>query len=195
MIKQHIYRRDKAGYRTVAASAGLTDSAWLSLLEQQTVLRCQSNSPAPVYYQYPLGYGLVLSRCAVDPNGRHGSYLVHQLVVDEPADIEALCALRPVSTSNFRDAYVSPENEVGRLPTLKPESLDDPAQLSAGFRLIDGWFDEARLARLVCTGGDELPSGELRAELLRLCLPSLVNDLGVVACLGAAVLLAVNTVF
>ena len=151
MIKQHIYRRDKAGYRTVAASAGLTDSAWLSLLEQQTVLRCQSNSPAPVYYQYPLGYGLVLSRCAVDPNGRHGSYLVHQLVVDEPADIEALCALRPVSTSIFRDAYVSPENEVGRLPTLKPESLADPAQLSAGFRLIDGWFDEARLARLVAS--------------------------------------------
>ena len=149
MIKQHIYRRDKAGYRTVAASAALTDSAWLSLLEQQTVLRCQSNSPAPVYYQYPLGYGLVLSRCAVDPNGRHGSYLVHQLVIDEPADIEALCALRPFSASNFRDAYVGRDSEVEKLPTLKPESLADPGQLSAGFRLIDGWFGEARLARLI----------------------------------------------
>ena len=149
MIKQHIYRRDRTGYRTVAASAGLRDSAWLSLLEQQTVLRCQSNAPAPVYYQYPLGYGLVLSRCAVDPNGSHGSYLVHQLVADEPGDIEALTALRPLSPANFRAAYVGREGEVEPLPTLKPESLADPAQLSAGFRLIDAWFDEARLARLI----------------------------------------------
>ncbi|MBR3504710.1 MAG: hypothetical protein IKO07_10815 [Clostridia bacterium] len=149
MIKQHIYRRDTAGYRTVAASAGLTGSAWLSLLEQQTMLRCQSNSPAPVYYQYPLGYGLVLSRCAVDPNGRHGSCLMHQLVMDEPADIEALSALRPIAAAHFREAYAGRGDEIELLPTLKPESLADAALLSAGFRLIDGWFGEARLARLI----------------------------------------------
>ena len=151
MIKQHIYRRDTTGYRTVAVSAGLSGSAWLSLLEQQTVLHCQSNSPAPVYYQYPLGCGLVLSRCAVDPNGRHGSYLAHQLVLDEPADIEALSALRPVSTEHFLGAYAGRGSGMEPLPTLKPESLSDPAQLSAGFRLIDGWFNEARLARLIAS--------------------------------------------
>lgn|GEM_PF-4173034 len=149
MIQQHIYRRDKAGYRTVAASAGLTGSAWLSLLEQQTVLRSQSNPPAPLYCQYPLGVGLVLSRCAVDPNGTRGSYLVHQLVADEPADIEALTSLRPLAEDIFRDAYVGHEGEIDPLPTLEPDSLADDARLSAGFRLLDGWFDEALLARLI----------------------------------------------
>ena len=168
MIKQHIYRRDKAGYRTVAASAGLTGSAWLSLLEQQTALRCQSNPPAPVYCQYPLGYGLVLSRCAVDPNGHHGSYLVHQLVVDEPADIEALSALRPFSAGIFREAYVNRENGVEPLPTLKPESLAGPERLSAGFRLIDGWFDEDRLARLI--------EGLFRAARDKRCAVHIVID-------------------
>ena len=132
MIQQHIYRRDKAGYRTVAASAGLTGSAWLSLLEQQTALRCQSNPPASVYCQYPLGVGLVFSRCAVDPNGANGSYLVHSLVADEPDDVEALAALRPLSASCFQEAYAGREGEVDPLPTLKPESLADETLLSAG---------------------------------------------------------------
>ena len=95
MIQQHIYRRDRAGgYRTAAASAGLTGSAWLSLLEQQTVLRCQSYLPAPVYFQYPLGVGLVFSRCAVDPNGSRGSYLAHQLVADDCARCRQACIRR-----------------------------------------------------------------------------------------------------
>ena len=149
MIQQHIYRRDKAGYRTVAASAGLTDSAWLSLLEQQTVLRCQSYLPAPVYFQYPLGVGLVFSRCAVDPNGARGSYLAHQLVADDPADIEMLASLRPLSARVFQEAFAGHEGEVDPLSTLKPESLADEEQLSAGLKLIDGWFDEALLTRLM----------------------------------------------
>ncbi len=149
MIQQHIYRKDKAGYRTVAASAGLTGSAWLSLLEQQTILRCQSDPPAPVYFQYPLGVGLVFSRCAVDPNGMHGSYLVHQLVANEPQDIEALASLRPLAADAFQEAYAGREGEIDPLPTLKPEALADSDLLSAGLKLIDGWFSEPLLARLL----------------------------------------------
>ena len=149
MIQQHVYRRDKAGYRTVAASAGLTGSAWLSLLEQQTALRCQSNPPAPVYCQYPLGAGLVFSRCAVDPNGAHGACLVHSLVADEPDDVEMLAALRPMSASCYLEACAGRDGGIEPLPTLEPDSLADEALLSAGLRLIDGWFDEALLSRLL----------------------------------------------
>ena len=150
MIQQHIYRRDRAGgYRTAAASAGLTGSAWLSLLEQQTVLRCQSYLPAPVYFQYPLGVGLVFSRCAVDPNGSRGSYLAHQLVADDPADIDLVASLRPLSAGVYQEAYVGREGVIDPLPTLKPEALADESLLSAGLKLLDGWFDEALLSRLI----------------------------------------------
>jgi len=96
MIKQQLYRVDAGGGRTIAVSGELQGSAWLSLLEQQLSLIDFAALPAPVYYQYPLGRSIVMSRCAVNPYTPEKSFIAHQLVLDEAADIDELLAARPV---------------------------------------------------------------------------------------------------
>lgn len=141
MIKQQIYRRSGDEYRVVAASADACDEGWQQSAHRQAALHYRSNLPAAVYYQHPEGQGLLLSRCAVDPNGVRGSYIAHQLIADEPQDVDELLALRPLARSLFREAYVELGEGVERLPTLKAASLGSDDALSESFQVLDRLFD------------------------------------------------------
>ena len=116
MVKQHLYRIGPDGGRTLAASDGMLNSAWLGLMENQLELIGISGLSVPVYYQYPLGKGLVLSCCTPDAEG----WLAHQLVFDEAEDIEALMNMRPLGCM-----AVPAENAV---EDLSAGSLRDDAQ-------------------------------------------------------------------
>ena len=96
MIKQQLYRVDAAGGRTIAVSDELVGSAWLNLLEQQLSLIDFTALSAPVYYQYPLGRGVVMSRCCVNPYTPEKSFIAHQLILEDSADIDELLAARPM---------------------------------------------------------------------------------------------------
>ena len=162
----------------MAVSPALRDSAWLALLERQTMLRCQSGTSAPVYCQYPLGMGLVLSRFLTDPNGTRGSFLAHQLVLDEDEDLNAFSLMRPVKPDIFLSAYAGSEGSVDPLPTLKIESAADPDQLSAGFRLLDGWFDRAGLAGLIAALSDAARDKSHSVHIVIDCDPAQVSETG-----------------
>jgi len=151
MIKQHIYRRGLNGYHTAAVSSCMKDNAWLPLLEQQMPIHHSAVLPAPVYYQYPLGRGIVLSRCLPDPNGQEGSYLAHQLVADEPGDIDLLMHSRPLSSSLFRNEYKEGTAPPDPLPTLHVNALSDPEELVSCFQVVDALFagDEWLLSRFL----------------------------------------------
>ncbi len=140
MIKQQLFRLDERGSRTVASSPGMKNSAWLRLLEQQLELVDVSMMSVPTFYQYPLGRGLVLSRCVPDPSGKEKSYLAHQLVIDEPDDLQALMDVRPLSTRSFFaggfDTGVSPNT----LPMMPISSLDNEGALDACFETLDVYF-------------------------------------------------------
>lgn len=151
MIKQHIYRRGANGYHTAAVSSCMRDTAWLHLLEEQMAIHCAEGVFAPVYYQYPLGRGVVLSRCLPDPDGVNGSYLAHQLVIDEPEDIEVLMRSRPLPASLFLNVYKEGIAPPDPLPTLHPSSLNDPEELISCFQVVDALFagDEWLLSRFL----------------------------------------------
>ena len=128
MVRQHLYRVHPDGGHTVAASASLRDSAWLRLLEQQMEAVDYAALPAPIFYQYPLGRGLVISRCAPDPLSPDGAYLAHQLMLDQMEDMEKLTRIRPLALSHFLTYYLdSAETE---LPDLLPEALGDETDLN-----------------------------------------------------------------
>ena len=191
MIGQQIYRWEAGGYRTAAASAPLVSGGTLPELERQAQLRCLPGTAAPVYCQYPLGAGMVVSRCAADPNGVHGSYICHQLVIDGEEDLQALPALRPIGADRFMSAFVGAGKGVAALPTLQAASLSDPGAISGLFRLIDSLFDERTLAKLIAgvtlaaqdgqknvyivlPGGDNDVSeaGRSLMEMLMRCMPA-----------------------
>ena len=146
MVRQHIYRMDALGGRTVAASAGMKDSAWLSLLEQQLSLNTPTGLSVPVYYQYPLGRGLVLSCCAPDPSGEESGYIAHQLVLDESADIETLMRIRPVSRSIFRM-----DGSAEEMSEPEADSLGGGEEIGACFEALDALFggEEELLSRFI----------------------------------------------
>lgn len=151
MIRQHIYRKSKTGYRTVAASMRRQTDSWLSIAEQQVGLHYQSDLEAPAYYQYAAGGALVLSQCTVDPNGTRGSFLAHQLFVEDEKEARALFAARPLSRTLFCSAYVERGEEIEPLPTLSVPEMSEES-LSTCFRTLDTLFGENRklLAAFLC---------------------------------------------
>ncbi len=149
MVWQHLYRVRPDGGETVAASAGLKGSAWLPLLEERMTSVGYADLPVPIFYQYPLGRGLVVSRCAPDPLSEEGAYLAHQIALDEMSDMEKLMRARPLSLSHFLPYYL--ESESGELTDLLPEALGDETErndcLETLDRLLGG--EEELLGRLL----------------------------------------------
>ena len=140
MIKQQLFRLDERGSRTVASSPGMKNSAWLRLLEQQLELVDVSTMSVPTFYQYPLGRGLVLSRCVPDPTGKKNSYLAHQLVIDEPNDLQSLMDIRPLSTHSFFMGGYDTGISSDTLPMLPITSLDNEGALDDCFETLDALF-------------------------------------------------------
>ena len=149
MVRQHLYRVLPDGGQTVAASPSLKDSAWLNLLEQQIQAVDYAAMPAPVFYQYPLGRGLVISRCAPDPLSEEGAYLAHQLVLDEMDDMEKFMKARPLALSHFLPYYLI--SETSELTDLLPEALGDETDLNDCYDALDRFFagDEALLSQVL----------------------------------------------
>lgn len=180
MIKQHIYRCGANGYHTAAVSSCMKNNAWLPLLEQQTAIHCADRLPAPVYFQYPLGRGFVLSRCLQDPRGQGGSFLAHQLVFDEPDDVDALMRVRPLPSSLFCSEYVEESDEPDPLPTLSAGALSDPEELISCFQAMDSlfagdeWLLSRFLAALALTGRDKRQSVQAVVD----DAPDRVSELG-----------------
>ena len=123
MIRQQLYRADANGGRTIAVSEGLGGSAWLSLLEGQLSLIDFAGLPAPVYFQYPLGRGVVMSRCAVNPYTPEKSFIAHQLVADEADDIDRLTAVRPMRSDLLPAGIFGYTDSPDPLPLLSAEEL------------------------------------------------------------------------
>lgn len=151
MVRQHLYRIRKDGGHTVAVSEGLKDSAWLPLLEQQLVLRGASDLAAPAYEQYPLGFGLVLSCRTPDPFGWEGGCLCHQLVIDDPSDVDELMKIRPIHSSVFSSRYREKGLEVEILPDLPLSALTHDGEPARCFHALDLLFgrEETLLARFI----------------------------------------------
>ena len=123
MIRQQLYRADANGGRTIAVSEGLGGSAWLSLLEEQLSLIDFAGLPAPVYFQYPLGRSVVMSRCAVNPYTPEKSFIAHQLVADEADDIDRLIAARPMRGDLLPAGIFGYTDSPDPLPLLSAEEL------------------------------------------------------------------------
>lgn len=151
MIKQHIYRCGANGYHTAAVSSCMKDNAWLPLLEQQMSIHYSQDISAPAYYQYPLGRGLIVSRCARDLLGQNGSYLAHQLVFDEEADITSLMNSRPLPSTLFNHTYPDVPAPPDPLPTLSGGALRDEEELVSCLQTMDALFagDEWLLSRFL----------------------------------------------
>lgn len=128
MINQQLYRVDAAGGRTIAVSDALIGSAWLNLLEQQLSLIDFSALSAPVYYQYPLGRGVVMSRCCVNPYTPEKSFIAHQLVLEESADIDRLLAARPMKGDLLPAGIFGYTDSPDPLPALTADALCDPEE-------------------------------------------------------------------
>ncbi len=143
MVRQHLYRLGPDGGQTIAASEGLKDSAWLALLEAQLGLLEPGGLSVPVYYQYPLGRGLVLSCCVPAPDGEAGAYQVHQLVFDEMEDIGTLMRMRPLGSMEF------PTDSLKDIPA---DSLKDDTQAAVCLYTLERLFggDEGLLANFLC---------------------------------------------
>ncbi len=135
----------------MAVSDELRDSAWLPLLEQQLPLYCSMGLSAPLYFRYPFGRGVAISRCAPDPIGRHGSCLIHQLIVDEPADLETLADACPLPDSLFRTAWVDRLPFPSPLPALEMSSLESALEREVCHDTLRACFDgsEALLTRFL----------------------------------------------
>lgn len=171
MIKQHIYLQGAEGYHTAAVSSCMMDNAWLPLLEQQMPMHYSADLSAPIYFQYPLGRGIVLSRCIPDPLNGNASYLAHQLVVDEAEDIDILMYSRPLPTSLFRNEYKEGTASPDPLPTLNVSALSDQEELISCFQVVDALFggDEWLLSRF-------LSALALTARDKRQSVQAIVND-------------------
>ena len=126
MIKQQLYRVDAVGGRTIAVSDELVGSAWLNLLEQQLSLIDFSALSAPVYYQYPLGRGVVMSRCCVNPYTPEKSFIAHQLILEDSADIDELLADRPMKGDLLPAGIFGYTDSPDPLPGLRAGDLCSP---------------------------------------------------------------------
>ena len=115
-----------------------------TLLRQQAQLRCEEDLAVPAYSQYPLGRGIVLSLCAPDGNGLRGSHAAHQLYIEDGADLEALCSLRPLPETLFD---LVPESIA--IEPLKPDVLRDDSTRERGLALIQDRFSEWLLSELM----------------------------------------------
>ena len=140
MIKQQLFRMDSRGSRTVASSPGMKNSVWLQLLEQQMELVDFSVMSVPTFYQYPLGRGIVVSRCVPDPNGRKNSYLAHQLVFDEAEDLHALMNARPLSSRSFFAGGYETGVSSDTLPMMPVSALECEGALDECLETLDGLF-------------------------------------------------------
>ena len=136
MIKQHIWQSGPNGGQTVGVSAGMKHSAWLPLLEQQMALSCPAQLTTPAWHQYPLGRGLVLNQYSNNPVG-DGSLIMHQLIFDDPADVEALLRSRPVNPAVFR-ANLTDSSGID-LPAFHA-ALNNHDELDLCFRTLDKYF-------------------------------------------------------
>lgn len=151
MVRQQLFRVDSAGGRTIAVSADMRGSAWLSLLEQQLALIDFSSLSAPVYYQYPLGRGIVMSRCAVNPYTPEKSCIAHQLVFDEAEDIDDLLRIRPMSDNLFPAGIFGYSASPDSLPSLSVSGMGNPEELLRCRETLSALFagDEALLSRFL----------------------------------------------
>ena len=140
MIKQQLFRMDGRGSRTVASSPGMKNSVWLQLLEQQLELVDFSMLSVPTFYQYPLGRAIVVSRCLPDPTGRPNSYLAHQLVFDEPDDLQMLMSMRPLSARMFFDGGYVTGVSSDTLPMLPASALENEGALEQCYEALDALF-------------------------------------------------------
>lgn len=128
MIKQQLYRADANGGRTIAVSDELRGSAWLPLLEGQLALIDYTALSFPVYYQYPLGRGIVMSRCSVNPYSPDQSFIAHQLILDEAADIDELLSVRPVKDDLLPHGIFGYTETPSTLGCLSAKALCDPEE-------------------------------------------------------------------
>ena len=142
MIKQQLCLKSASGFRTLAISSALRESAWMPLLEQSPPYEDAQSQNA--YFQYPLGTGMVIGRSVKNDDG---TFVVHRLVVDENADLDALRLARPLNAALFSDNL--PEGSALALPTLSPDALFNASLPVEGFRLIDSLFDENLLTRFI----------------------------------------------
>lgn len=151
MVRQQLFRVDSAGGHTIAVSADMRGSAWLSLLEQQLALIDFSALSAPVYYQYPLGRGIVLSRCAVNPYTPEKSCIAHQLVFDEAGDIDELLRIRPMRDSLLPAGIFGYSASPDPLPSLSVSDMDSEEELHRCREALASLFagDESLLGRFL----------------------------------------------
>ena len=133
MVEQHVVRIQGGDCHSTAVSAGLRDSGWLPLLEQQALLHCPAATYAPVYAQYALGRGLVLCRYAGSDDG---SVAARQIFFDGD-DLARLNAARPLRHKAL----------TGDSPDAAP--LTAPDALLAGLELIRDRFSESLLSTLM----------------------------------------------
>ena len=149
MISQQLYRVNASGGRTIAVSDELRGSAWLNLLEEQLSLIDYSALSAPVYYQYPLGRGIVMSRCSVNPYTPEQSFIAHQLVLDDMADIDALLSMRPMKSELLPAGIFGYTETPVSLPALAPSELCSPEEAVRCREALKGLFqnDSELLAR------------------------------------------------
>jgi len=152
MIKQQLYRVDASGGRTIAVSDELSGSAWLNLLEQQLSLIDFSALSAPVYYQYPLGRGLVMSRCSVNPYTPERSFIAHQLVLDDTADLDELLAARPMKGALLPAGIFGYTDRPDPLPALSPAALCGSEEAARCRETLNRLFgsDENLLSQFLC---------------------------------------------
>lgn len=143
MIKQQICKRSADGQQTEAVSAALRESAWLPLLNSQSV-PLEQPITVPAYYQCPFGTGLLLGCCT---RTQEGAWITHALLADEADDLDVLRLSRPLPNELFK-AQMPADAQIP-LPTLSPESLFDAELTSRGFKLISSLFDETLLTRFI----------------------------------------------
>lgn len=151
MIRQHLYRVNADGGRTIAVSDGFSGGAWLNLLEEQLSLIDFAALSVPVYYQYPLGRALVMSRCSMDPYTPEKSVIAHQLVIENPEDLDELLSLRPMKGDLLPAGIFGYTDTPDTLPSPSAADLCDPAQIKLCKQTLTSLFrgDEPLLARFL----------------------------------------------
>ena len=152
MVRQQLYRVDSTGGRTIAVSDGLKDSAWLTLLEQQLSLIDYSALSIPVYYQYPLGRGLVLSRCMLNPYTPERSWIAHQLVLDDAADLDSLHRILPLKSDLIPVGIFGCSSSPDPLPEPELSALAGTEEVRLCRETISSRFagNEDLLTRFLC---------------------------------------------
>ena len=145
MVKQHLYRRAADGVIALG-SADVREGFWADQLARYA----EAISPdpgVPLYAQAQSERGIALARASLD-----GDVLtVHQLLFDEPADIEWLMSERPLDQTAFVTRYIPGGDWEKPLPALEALTLAEPGAVIEGVRALEGLFegDEAMLAALI----------------------------------------------